>query len=466
MSQVARNVVVTFIFFLSFARATVFAQVRDSSVLSQAVLDFLLVQYADSNNISAVGVLLRHGADANAASFDSITSLMCAVQNHNYFMACLLLGYNANPAARTLDGTTALHIAAMHGTDSIAMLLVNHKAELNARDKLGLIPLHYSVWYGYPYLTSLLVEAGSSVDAADIDGNTPLILAVYNGANACAQILLEHGADPNLGDCDGITPLMVAAQYDDTLQLNYLLKLGADPLQCDVHGFDALGHAVQADAVNAASLLLQRGFYSAKPTENVVTLPVSTQNVAMDDLLKRYGMKAKPKLQIESLNVGIQAVTGKHLSLWGLNLGLNERLTKISLNVHYMSTLFLGTTLVNRNGQLYQFKEKRQSLGFVVSRSEQLLKLNLRKTLGAYYGIGAEVLFRNFKGAHEIPANKLYFNAKAGMYIRGKYSEFRVGWNYTSLRTIDTSPHCVEIGLNFRIPIAKHKIIVKQIDHV
>lgn len=441
-------------------------QVLDNNSWAYSPLEMLLIQYADSNNIEIVARALKNGANPNATTIDSISSLMYAVQNGNYYMVSLLLGYGANPNIKPYNGTTALHAAAILGLDSIAVLLVNSKAKINAKNYIGLTPLHYSVWNGYPYLSDLLVQMGATVDEVDDYGNTPLILAIYNGTNGCAQALLDNGANPNKGDSKGTTPLMIAAQFNDTLQIKYLLKYGAEIKQKDKYGFDALAYAIESRAVDATELISSYKQFNTDLTQNYTQLAAQTHNSQLKGIVEKFGLNEKTKLSIGNTHWGIETIMANHIFMWGPCFGISENLTRIRLNMHYLFKCYNMTTLDERNMQLYQFREKRQILGINLSQTKKVFDLNESIHFGFYYGIGTDIIFRNYKATPNDPATKLYFNAKAGIYRRTEIGEIQLGWDYSSLKTIDVSPHRFGITVMFIIPNESKSVRTKNIDYV
>ncbi|GMV80516.1 MAG: hypothetical protein AMXMBFR7_17000 [Planctomycetota bacterium] len=142
-----------------------------------------------------VKLLLKHGADVNAADAQDRTPLMCASD----------LRFASGPAyAATIR------------------LLLEHGANANARDRLGVTALHRAVRARQPAAVKLLLEHGAAVDAEDKGrGSTPLRRAVtntgaggtagkQNAALEIARLLLKHGADPLRKDARGRTVVQSA----------------------------------------------------------------------------------------------------------------------------------------------------------------------------------------------------------------------------------------------------------------
>ena len=442
------------------------AQEHYNPLASLPFHDRLLIQYADSNDLAIVSHCLREGAHVNATTSDSISALMYAVQNGNYYMVSLLLGYGADPNIKPYEGTSALHTAAIFGKDSIAVLLLNNKAKINDRNHLGLTPLHYSVWNGFPYLSDIFAQSGAAIDTADYFGNTPLILSIYNGTNGCAKTLLDYGANPNLADTKGTTPLMIAAQFDDTLQIRLLIENGADIKQKDKKGFDAIAYAISSQSVNAVATLTSYNQPNPELPKNYYQLAFEANNADIKGIIKKSYGDQKLKLSFEGAHLGIESIMGGHNFMWGLNVGFTENISKTRVSLRFLYRPQSSTTLDIRDMQLYQFKEKRQVLGINLTRNQELIRINRHKFYGVYYGLGGDLTFRNYRGTDIDPSTKIYLNAKAGLFLRREFSEIQVGWDYSSLKTIDLSPHSFGINLMLIIPSTKRSVTVKNIDYV
>ena len=111
------------------------------------------------NILSAIQVLLEHGADINAQ-----------------------------------DGRreTPLHCALSRGDPQISRLLVEHGADVNAKDYTHTTPLHLASLNAPPAIAPLLIEQGADINAKDITRNTPLLLALSLRDLQTLLLLLEH----------------------------------------------------------------------------------------------------------------------------------------------------------------------------------------------------------------------------------------------------------------------------------
>jgi len=128
---------------------------------------------ARSNDVPAVRLLLRHGANVTLAARDGSTPFMIAAgqgwrdehslgtERESIEILTQLLDAGAPLGATNTGGETALHGAAQRGADAVVRFLVDRGARLDAKDKAGRLPLHTAMGIG------LIVRngGGAPVDA-------------------------------------------------------------------------------------------------------------------------------------------------------------------------------------------------------------------------------------------------------------------------------------------------------------
>jgi ankyrin repeat protein len=163
-----------------------------------STVDSPVADAAMRGDTARVRVLLRQGADVNAAQG---------------------------------DGMTALHWAATRGDANQVNMLVYAGARLEASTRNGnYTPLHLAARGGRAAAVKALLKAGANARAAtSAGGATPLHLAAGIGSTESIIALLDAGAEIDSREAAfGQTPLMWAANYDRVDAVKLLLKRGAD----------------------------------------------------------------------------------------------------------------------------------------------------------------------------------------------------------------------------------------------
>lgn len=211
-------------------------------------------------------MLIKHGANVNAADLWKFTPLHEAASKGKYEIVKLLLKHGADPLKKNRDGaspldlvrdpdvadllrgnsalldaakkgnmvrlqrlvtpenincrdalgrnSTPLHLAAGYNNYEVAEYLLENGADVNAQDKGGLIPLHNASSYGHVDIAALLIKHNTKVNATDKWGFTPLHEATQKGRTQLCALLLAHGADPYTKNQEGQLPLTLATAED------------------------------------------------------------------------------------------------------------------------------------------------------------------------------------------------------------------------------------------------------------
>jgi ankyrin repeat protein len=212
-------------------------------------------------------VLLRAGANPNAANRYAVTPLLLAAEAGSLDVATLLLKAGADATTARPSGETALMLAARHGNPDLVRLLVSHGADVNARERTrGETALMYAAVRNHGPAVKALLDAGadphvrshgpasrtpSGVLAEGKTGNEPgtlrprvdqytaVLMTVRRGATDALRVLLENGGNANDAAEDGMSALVLAAvnaKWDAGI---LLLEHGADP-NADKQGWTAL----------------------------------------------------------------------------------------------------------------------------------------------------------------------------------------------------------------------------------
>uniref|UniRef100_A0A8C4QQ48 Ankyrin repeat and SOCS box containing 2 n=1 Tax=Eptatretus burgeri TaxID=7764 RepID=A0A8C4QQ48_EPTBU len=143
------------------------------------LLETPLYKVCEGRNIKAAGILLSHGAKANA-------------RNHL--------------------GNTPLYEAVSKGSLPLAEILLANGARLDIRNKFGVSPLFIAAQCGCLDIAKHFVSRGAHVNTKAKDGATALYEACKNGHGDLAVFLFQQGADPNLPTMEGLLPLHAASK--------------------------------------------------------------------------------------------------------------------------------------------------------------------------------------------------------------------------------------------------------------
>jgi ankyrin repeat protein len=219
-----------------------------------------------ANREDIAELLLKAGADANAANRYGIAPLWLAATNGSAAMEQLLLKRGANAKAALPHGETALMAAARTGEPESVQVLLKAGADPNAFETgNGETALMWAAAENHGEAIRVLMAAGANANAhakelklAPMDwmqvgmvstvlprgGFTALMYAARQDAQDAARALAEGGANLNERDPDGTTALEFAIinQHCDLAAL--LLEKGADPNVADNSGMNALYAAV------------------------------------------------------------------------------------------------------------------------------------------------------------------------------------------------------------------------------
>jgi len=114
----------------------------------------------------------------------------------------LLLRVGADVNAADNDGVTAIHWASGYGFVRIIQILIKAGANVHVTDKYGITPLHQAAISGAKEAAEVLISAGADVNKRTKDGLTALAIAESNkilggGVDMMEpfrQMLRRHGA--------------------------------------------------------------------------------------------------------------------------------------------------------------------------------------------------------------------------------------------------------------------------------
>ena len=160
--------------------------------------DSPLADAAMRRDSAKVRLLLKQGADANAAQGDGMTALHWAAHNGDAGQVRMLFVAGARVDATTRNGSyTPLHLAAKAGNAAAVAALLGAGASVNATTTSGgATPLHLAAAQGSVDVIFALLEKGAKVNAPEgAWAQTPLMWAAANDRVGAIEVLLAKGAE-------------------------------------------------------------------------------------------------------------------------------------------------------------------------------------------------------------------------------------------------------------------------------
>ncbi|XP_024880819.1 uncharacterized protein LOC112460398 isoform X1 [Temnothorax curvispinosus] len=247
----------------------------------------------EEGNLESLKDCLKRGADINARSVDSWTTLHFAVKGPSLEVVKFILDKNLSVDVKDINGQSLLHIAAAHGRkniveffvkaglcvneldkvdrtplhvaaqyghEDIIKFLLKNKANISAQDKNGFPPLHYAIHNNHINVTKILLKKDRNVDINEtIGGLAPLHAATKRGHLELVNFLLQNKTDVNVRNDEDWTPLHIAALYGHLEIVNALIFKRADINAREINGWTPLHHAVENGHKLIVNILLKHG---------------------------------------------------------------------------------------------------------------------------------------------------------------------------------------------------------------
>jgi uncharacterized protein len=232
------------------------------------------------DDLESAELLIRAGANVNAANDLGVTPLWTASQGGSDAMVAKLLAAGASPNAALLAGETPLMVASRSGYASVVEQLIAKNADVNAHGARGQTALMWAAAQIHPAVVKVLVAHGADIKAKSEawsemmavpphgylgynkmvphGGETALMFAARVGDLESARLLVAAGANVNDADAWGVSATTLAAHSGFTDLVAFLLDKGADPNAAGP-GFTALHEAIMRRDEKMVGALLDHG---------------------------------------------------------------------------------------------------------------------------------------------------------------------------------------------------------------
>ncbi|MEM1327439.1 MAG: ankyrin repeat domain-containing protein [Bacteroidota bacterium] len=175
--------------------------------------------------------LITEGAKLDARS-NGVTPLSLAVKLDNLPAVALFLKNGADASYTNGDGTLPLTVAVLNNRQDIGGLLLNNSPspteDANWVNELGEPLIVLAAAEGNNEMIQTLVYFGANVDATDYMDNTALLVAAKNGDTIVMEFLVQNGAMVDAQNMMGITPVMAAAESGQYAAASFLANNGAN----------------------------------------------------------------------------------------------------------------------------------------------------------------------------------------------------------------------------------------------
>ena len=222
-----------------------------------------LLWAAHWNALETARLLIRAGADANAANDFRMTPLAQACTNGSAAFVDLLLKSGANPNTPVGTGVPPIMTCARSGSVDAVKMLIRGDADVNAKEpSQNQTALMWAAAEHHPQVVRTLIEAKADMQARTKNGFTALHFAAREGDIESARLLLAAGVSINIRSqpevpqikeseqspsgaataqpaaarraiaataSEGATPLLAATMRGQVTLALFLLEQGADP---------------------------------------------------------------------------------------------------------------------------------------------------------------------------------------------------------------------------------------------
>lgn len=204
----------------------------------------MLMEACANNHYDVVDWLLENKASMSLIDKRHANAMETAVNSGFEKCVGLMLkhGFDADHVNR--NGDTMLSIAASKGDLDIVRLLVEHGADISSKESKNRWALCNAVFGSSTAVIDYLISNGIDREATNNRGDTALMVSASQDNAKVLDLLINKGCSVDPFHMRGWTPLHDAVRYDRPLNVAILLENGADPLKKDKDGLSPRDEAV------------------------------------------------------------------------------------------------------------------------------------------------------------------------------------------------------------------------------
>lgn len=167
------------------------------------------LHYTSYKNSKIMNLLISAGSSLEVRDINRKTPMDIACEHHFYPGMALLLRKGAELHLPGKDVEKIILNAVKRGNSGLIKAMVDRGINMNFTDKEGKTPLHWCT--NRRRAAEVLINSGVPLNAVDNSGNTPLHYATNK---SMAKLLLEKGADVTIKNRKGKTAFEIIGEID------------------------------------------------------------------------------------------------------------------------------------------------------------------------------------------------------------------------------------------------------------
>ncbi len=426
----------------------------DTSSYKGEDIDFDLILAIYNNKIDSVRLLLKQGANANAASYyDDVHTLIYAVDNNNSKMVELLINWGANINYKSKYGDFAFINAVNNNKIEIINILLQYGVDINATDDKKISALHYSVGNNNYKLSKLLISKGANVNSKSHDSNTPLDLAIITNNIKLVKLLINANANINTKDSKKNTPLIIASQYNYIYLVDYLLKNNADYKAINNFGDNAFSVAVRNGNIEITEMIFNKDSAYYKQNTNVdyiSKLADLSENKEIKKLVKQYGFITGKKPQFKKWFIGSGIITSKNDLLFSNNFGIKDTKYNTIAQIYFANRYWKNRILypTSQKNVYTQVWERRSIISVEFDKRFNLYSKS-NKQYGLFTGIKTLYTFGKYRGVDFKVDDRIIPAPKVGVYYNSHKISILFNYEYYDWGILGVSNHKLSASILF-----------------